>query len=56
MIQEIPCATCDIPCENAIGLYRAYHLCEGLPIAKMGLKCPKTGQTIETEIKDVPRC
>ena len=53
-MNKIPCATCPSICENAIGLYRAYHVLEDVPeakVKKMGLQCHKTGLYIELDLR-----
>ena len=56
-MNKIPCATCPEICENAIGLYKAYHLVKEYAktnkadIKSMGLQCHKTGLYIELDLK-----
>ena len=52
---ELPCVTCRDICGNAVNLYTAYHArkASGSVITKMGLKCPKAGQVIEVDFKEV---
>ena len=55
--EKVPCATCPDICENALGLYRAYHLTKEFlkdrdgEITKMGLQCHKTGLHIEFDLR-----
>lgn len=47
MIEKPPCSTCKEICENAIGLYKAFHGVSPLKVELMGLTCPKTGKSYE---------
>lgn len=52
--EKIPCATCPDMCENAVGLYRAFHLLKDAPdikMEKMGLQCNKTGKYFEFDLR-----
>ena len=59
-MSKIPCATCPDMCENALSLYRAYHLTKEVlteiegKITKMSLYCHKTKLTYEVEGKEIP--
>lgn len=50
-MDKIPCATCPDICENAVGLYRAYHLLKDVKMEKMGLQCHKTGLYYEFDLR-----
>ena len=55
-MNKMPCATCPDMCENAFGLYRAYHLTKEFlvktegRIKRMSLYCHKVKMTYVIEV------